>query len=168
VARRHGRRLARPRERRIERLGVADVDQLVALEVGVQRQVGAREAGANGARPAGDGRRIGDAVAHHLDCAAALGHENRVVRHERHAPWVAEAAGVDADADGLSLRGFVADRRFGQRWNLDALRRHRRGAAHRHFLLGSQRHGEEGEPDSGEAAEESVHVSISTVLHRSS
>ena len=72
--------------RRVERLGVADIDGAVAFEVRVQRQVRAGQPRPDGHRRAGHGLRIDHAVSHDLDGAAAFGHEDRVVRHERHAP----------------------------------------------------------------------------------
>ena len=78
----------------------------------MQREVRARQPGADGARPASDRRRIRHAVADDLDGAAAFGHQDRVV-DERHAPRILEAARVDAHLDGLPLGGLVAHRRSG-------------------------------------------------------
>ena len=143
----------------VERLGVADIDGAVAVEVRVQRQIRAGQPRPEGHRRAGHRLRIDHAVAHGLDGAAAFGHEDRVVRHECHAPRIPEAARVDAHANGLPLSGLVAHRRVGQGRNLDALWCHGRVAAHGHFLLGRQGHGEGRQHSGGEKPEESVHMS---------
>ena len=144
--------------RRVERLGVADIDDAVALEVRVQRQVRAGQPRPDGHRRAGHRLRIDHAVSHGLDGAAAFGHEDRVVRHERHAPRILEAARVDAHANGLPLGGLVAHRRVGQRRNLDALWCHGRVAAHRHFLLGRACHDEEWQGEDGQRGDSEMTI----------
>ena len=143
-----------------ERLGVADIDDAVAFEVRVQRQVRAGQPRPGGHRRAGHRLRIDHTVSHRLDGAAAFGHEDRVVRHEGHAPRILEAARVDAHTNGLPLTGLVSHRCGGQWRNLDAWRRRgRTAAAHGHVLLGRQRHDEGRNHSGGEKSDESVHAS---------
>ncbi len=107
----------------VERLGVAEVDQLVGGEVGVQHHVHVAVDGARFTRDAdvprrgraGHRRGIELAVAHDAQAPGPLGHEHRAVGEPRHRPRVLEPGDDRGHADALPLAGVEFHRQLRQR-----------------------------------------------------
>ena len=129
---------ARERERAFvvrEALVIREVHVLVVAEARMQRHL--EQAGAAQRFDLGharDGLGIEDAAAHDAQAAVRLRHEPDVVRQERNAPGMRDAACDDRHADSLPFGRRILDGAIGQR-RYRHLGRHGNAVGERHVLL---------------------------------